>query len=127
MAIEPLQGHCPVCGAEELRRGFQGLIQCGNTLCERQDAIHSLLTDPELGNHLIRVTKRVRHSEAGATEILDWTIRHPLSERLNDDLFACEMGLYVHAMWDGGSPLTEGTHRVTDNDDGGWDVRLIEP
>lgn len=98
MASEPLQGRCPHCGAEELQRGFQGRIVCGNTLCERQDAVNSLLTDPQLTEHLIKVSKRHRPGSAEPqVEITDVTLRHPLVERLDDDLFTCELALYMEA------------------------------
>lgn len=127
MAIDPLQGRCPHCGAEELKRGFQGLIQCGNTLCEQQDAVHRLLTDPELNNHLVKVTTRNRVTSEGPVPLFDWTIRHPLVERLNDDLFVCEIGLYLSAVRDGGEILKGGLYRVFDGVNGGWYMELVSP
>lgn len=106
MAAEPLQGHCPQCGAEELYRGFAGKVRCGNTLCEAPDAAHRLLTDPELGHHLVKVTEAHR----GAQTVKGWTLRHPLVERLDDDLFTC--GLHLWLAQSGVDDLDPGVYRI---------------
>lgn len=129
MAAEPIQGRCPACGAEELHRGFQGRVVCGNTLCEQQDAVHDLLTDPELTEHLIKVTPSVRRFDSQGNpgpESTDWTLRHPLVERLDDALFGCELALYLNAMHQANEELAEGLHRVTVLDTGGWRFEQVK-
>lgn len=117
MATEPLQGRCPACGAEELYRGFQGRITCGNTLCENQSAIDTLLTDPELLGHLVEIIDQ--DGRRG------WTLRHPLIERLHDALFGCDLAAWLV---EDGPPfrLEPGVYRATAAEDGLWQYEPVD-
>jgi hypothetical protein len=100
VAIDSIAGHCPACGTDSLIRGFQGRIQCANTLCDERTAVDTLLTDPHLMDHLVRLTADT------------FTVRHPLIERLNDALFDCEVMLAIVPMIEDGDE-EPGTYRVT--------------
>jgi hypothetical protein len=82
-----LDARCPACGAEgSLYRGFQGRITCSTEECPDAGAVHNLLNDPHLMDHLVKVI------EQDGT-VPGWTIRHPLVERIHDRLFQCHYGM----------------------------------
>jgi hypothetical protein len=68
-----VQGFCPVCGSESLFLGAGGYVTCSRIDCPEPDAVSSLLDDRETA-HIVTFRE------------LDFTIRHPLRERLRDEL-----------------------------------------
>ncbi|MFF3848027.1 DUF6085 family protein [Streptomyces sp. NPDC002328] len=75
----PLAGHCPMgCGQTLQRRTPDGTVVCASDSCPRSDAVTTLLSDQET-EHV------VQFDEDG------FTIRHPLRERLDDDLMQCQL------------------------------------
>ena len=76
-----------------------GVIWCASLLCPRPGAAAEILADPEAG-HLASVT-------------LDgqFTIRHPLRERLDDALMTCR--LFAYLANGGWLPEATGRFRVT--------------
>jgi len=61
---------------EGLIIGEAGRLWCGNLLCPRPDAAARILEDDE-AEHLVTFTEH------------GFTIRHPLRERLDDELMRC--------------------------------------
>lgn len=75
-----VDGFCPECGEQTLVL-VGSRLQCVNEVCPKWDAAHALLQDREV-RHVVQV------GQAG------WTVRHPLVERIDDELMVC--GLHAH-------------------------------
>jgi Family of unknown function (DUF6085) len=73
-----IQGYCPACGEAKLQVSSQqgGVVYCNEPNCPKPDAAHKILQDQER-EHVLRL------DDDG------WTLKHPLRERLNSDLFDC--------------------------------------
>ena len=79
------------CG-EVLILGEAGQVQCTNPGCPRPLAVCELLADPE-AEHVVILTRT------------GFTIRHPLRERLDDELMRCPLHAYLAGGgWRPGSP-----------------------
>lgn len=77
-------GYCPACGqAKLLLHKVSGEVRCSNEECSRRDAVFQLLQDHEI-EHVVRVDGD------------GFTIRHPLRERIDGDLFGCGMLKELH-------------------------------
>ncbi|MFJ8348961.1 DUF6085 family protein [Streptomyces sp. NPDC094153] len=102
----PVAGHCPMgCGETLQRRTTDGAIVCASPACVRPDAVDELLRDRET-EHI------VQFDPAG------FTIRHPLRERLDDDLMRCALHRSIAELL--GPPNGEpGRYRAT-RGPGGW-------
>lgn len=81
-----VRGHCPACGAEKLHvvKGV-GLLHCLNPECTHQGAAQKILDDPEV-HHILEVLPDVETEQSGR-----WTLKHPLVERIDGDLFNCSL------------------------------------
>jgi hypothetical protein len=75
-----------------------GCVTCMSLRCPRPDAVTSLLDDPETA-HIVVLGDR------------DFTIRHPLRERLDDALMDCALHEYIAGL--DGPPAAPGRYRVT--------------
>ncbi len=96
-----LDARCPACGEYGvLYRGFQGRITCSGEKCPDAGAVHNLLNDPQIMEHLVRVTDH------------GWTIRHPLRERIGDALFACDLGNHLTGQRAKNPDLSPGVYRL---------------
>lgn len=76
--VRPVNGRCPGCGLETLRLGPDGAVRCASSRCYRPDAAALILADGE-PHHIVDLGRR------------SFTIRHPLIERIDDDLFTCTL------------------------------------
>lgn len=89
-------GFCPMgCGETLFVDG--GHIKCCNLQCPRDTAVDEILAEPETG-HLAKMTRR------------DFSLVHPLSERLDHQLLNCELNQYLTEL--GGPPVEPGFYRV---------------
>lgn len=94
-----IRGFCPMgCGQSlYLDEGFMRVV-CMSLECPRDTAVDEILADPETG-HLAKIGSR------------DFSLVHPLRERLDQDLLHCELNQYLTEL--GGPPVEPGRYRVT--------------
>lgn len=90
-------GFCPM-GCGETLFLSDGRVGCLSPQCPRDTAVDEILTDPETG-HLAKIRSR------------DFSLVHPLRERLGQELLRCELNQYLTEL--GGPPVKPGTYRVT--------------
>lgn len=108
-----IEGNCPMgCGptlqAEESRA--EGTVICMAMDCPEPLAAHRILADSE-SEHIVRF-------DGGG-----FTIRHPLRERLGDELMDC--GLYLYCISLPGPPGGRpGTFRISESD-GHWRMERL--
>lgn len=98
--IISVEGRCPQCGHEELKvNAANPKVYCHNPQCTRPDAVTRLLkeSDPD---HVLVVKEGF------------WTLKHPLRERLEGDLFGCEIANAVAAL-DGVEVEGDGRYHVS--------------
>ncbi|MFL6138820.1 MAG: DUF6085 family protein [Frankiaceae bacterium] len=90
-------GHCPMgCGAT-LFLGSGGYVTCSYIGCPEPDAVATLLADGE-PEHIV------------VLEATTFTVRHPLRERLRDELMECALHDWVASL--DGPPRQLGRYRV---------------
>jgi hypothetical protein len=95
--------------------GSGGYVTCSRASCPRPDATASILEDGEY-EHLVEI------GETG------FTVRHPLRERLDDQLLRCDLHARLAAA--AGPPHRPGRYRVYEMADADrpWSfVRLDDP
>lgn len=102
-----VQGFCPMGCGQTLYRSEAGRVWCDNVDCTDDAAVHRLLEDQET-EHIVRI------GTGG------FTIRHPLRERVNDELIRCT--LTEHIRWVGHDHMSPGDYRATHDKDAGWDL-----
>lgn len=98
-------GYCPGCGTQALQlRG--GKLLCEHRDCPTPDAAAKILSDPEI-EHIVVV------------EDASWNMKHPLRERINDELLDCAVARMLRGMFEFGPvPVPDpGTYRVTPSGD----------
>lgn len=100
-----VQGHCPACGGASLFLAEGGHVTCSRLECPRPTAVDELLADRET-DHIV------------VLEQTDFTVRHPLHERLDDALLTCDVHQRIRAL--DGPPRELGTYRVTVLPGGSW-------
>jgi hypothetical protein len=88
-------GFCPMGCGSTLILGEGGMVGCSSPGCPRPSAVTEILSDPETA-HVVAV-----HGDG-------WTAKHPLRERLGDDLLLCDLAA---AMLEG-VPSPPGRYRV---------------
>lgn len=92
-----VSGYCPMGCGPTLFLGSGGYVTCSLDVCPQPDAASEILADGE-AHHIVKI------SEA------EFTVRHPLRERLNDELMRCS--LHAWTADHGGPPKRIGTYRV---------------
>ncbi len=92
-----VQGYCPMGCGRTLFLADGGYVTCSYVHCPRRDAVADLLADTET-EHIVKF---------GETE---FTVRHPLRERLDDALMDCDLHSDIAAM--SGPPVRPGTYRA---------------
>lgn len=97
-------GYCPMGCGQTLFLGDEDAVTCSYLECPRRTAVDELLADRE--------TEHVVEFRPG-----DFIVRHPLRERLDDDLMTCE--LHAHIAGLAGPPVQPGRYRA-DGGDRGW-------
>lgn len=95
------------CG-ETLELDSSGKVRCSNKDCKKRYAVASIIADSET-EHIVRIEK---HS---------FSVQHPLRERLNGDLFNCQVHASLKAL--GGPPKPVGVYRLMSGD---WTWSLVE-
>lgn len=100
-----VQGHCPICGGTSLILAHGGHITCPRPECPRPTAVDELLADTE-ADHIVVLRAK------------DFSIRHPLRERLDDELLTCDVHARIRGM--NGPPRQPGTYRLTRLPAGSW-------
>lgn len=98
----PVFGYCPMGCGQTLKLLSNGFIVCETPDCPRAGAATEILADPET-EHIVELN------------LSDFTLRHPLQERLDDKLMNCRLHMYIANM--SGSEYPPGRYRVqkTDN------------
>jgi hypothetical protein len=94
-----VQGYCPWCGSKSLFLGSGGYITCSVGDCTNPSAASDILGDRET-EHVVVLGE------------VNFTIRHPLRERLDDALLSCD--LHSTLQDSDGPPKRPGTYRVRD-------------
>lgn len=100
-----IAGQCPMGCGRTLFIGAGGFVTCSHSRCTRPDAVARLLDEGE-SEHVVVLRKR------------DFTIRHPLRERLDGELEACDVHQRITQL--SGPPRVPGTYRVYVNGDESW-------
>jgi hypothetical protein len=90
-----VQGRCPACGSEALMLGEGGFVTCSRLDCPRPEAAALILADGDTA-HLVELRET------------DFTVRHPLCERLDDALLSCTLHQHLQLM----PPRRPGRYRV---------------
>ena len=103
----PVAGFCPACGGQ-LDVTSAGVIICRKHGCPDPAAAAKILADTER-EHIVVV------AEDGG-----WSCKHPLRERIGDELLGCELW---QQMADG-RPLPVGRYRVQVSEDG-WEWEAL--
>lgn len=93
-----VQGYCPMGCGRTLFLADGGYVTCSYVRCPRPDAVADILADRE-SEHIVVFS-------AG-----DFTIRHPLRERLGDSLMDCELHKVLEVL--AGPPVQPGRYRAT--------------
>lgn len=105
-----VSGYCPMGCGETLFAGAGGYITCSYIPCPRPDAVATLLGDAET-EHIVELRQR------------EFTVKHPMRERLDDALMACQLHAEIAAM--SGPPAKPGRYRVTGVSDG-WSWQDVQ-
>jgi hypothetical protein len=93
-------GWCPMgCGQTLGLFEDDGRVLCSDLTCPCPDGVHQILADRE-HEHRVRWD-----ADAG------FSIRHPLRERVGDELLACELHAYCEDL--DGPPVAPGLYRAT--------------
>lgn len=92
-----VQGFCPMGCGETLVVAGGGHVTCMSLRCPRPDVVSELLSDQE-SEHIVVFSET------------DFTVRHPLRERLDDALIDCELHKHIASM--AGPPVKPGTYRA---------------
>lgn len=92
-----IHGYCPACGSGTLFVGDGGHVTCSLAGCPEPDAADSILADPET-QHIVQIDET------------DFTVRHPLIERVAERLMDCDLHARLAAM--SGPPVRPGRYRV---------------
>ena len=90
-------GYCPMGCGQTLFLGSGGYVTCSLDVCPRPDAAADLLDDPE-AHHIVKLVDS------------RFTVRHPLRERLDDELMRCSLHEWLVGL--SGPPRRPGTYRV---------------
>jgi hypothetical protein len=93
---DKVQGRCPWCGGNSLFLGSGGYVTCSHSECDNPSGITDLL-DGET-EHIVVLRDN------------DFTIQHPMRERLAGELFECGLHGYLGNL--GGPPRVPGRYRV---------------
>lgn len=99
-----VHGNCVMGCGETLILAAGGHVTCCRISCPEPDAVSTLLEDAET-EHVVRFGPDA------------FTVRHPLRERLRDELMDCELGEHIADM--DGPPVQPGLYRARRRD-GGW-------
>lgn len=97
---EQVQGWCPMGCGKTLFLGSGGYVTCNWVKCPNPSAAADILDTSET-EHVVQLNE------------YDFDLQHPLRERLNGDLFACELHDYLRKL--DGPPRKPGRYQVSDD------------
>lgn len=98
-----IRGACPMgCGETLVRTRPDGAVICDSPSCPRPSSAHEILADEET-EHVVILRAH------------DFTLRHPLRERLDDALLNCDAHIQLSAA--AGPPQPPGTYRLSSDGD----------
>ena len=98
MTDDWIKGYCPMgCGPTLRRRTADDMIVCQHASCRRPTAVSEMISDRE-AEHVVQLTAE------------GFTVRHPLRERLDDDLVRCLLNEFLGALT--AQPVPDGRYRV---------------
>lgn len=106
-----VQGYCPMGCGETLFLAAEGYVTCGHLECPRPDAVADILDDREV-EHVVDIIET------------EFSIKHPLRERLDDALLDCHLHKDMAAM--SGPPAKPGRYRAL-LIDGVWKWHEVAP
>jgi hypothetical protein len=109
MSYQQIRGYCPACGGTSLFIAAGGHITCSRIDCTEPDAADRILDDRET-QHIVTLGEG------------DFTIRHPLIERVDDRLMECR--LHSDLVELSGPPRQPGRYRVYPKDNNGPSISL---
>jgi len=104
-----VNGHCPMGCGQTLAVGEGGYVTCTFWDCPKPTAVSDILGDSEI-EHIVKIG----HS--------DFTIQHPLCERLDFDLFQCPLAAYLANL--NGRPVPPGRYRAVKSN-GAWAFEAV--
>ena len=93
---QDVTGHCPM-GCGELLHLRHGTVTCKSAYCPRPDAAAEILADGEV-HHVVTLGE------------VDFTVRHPLRERLDDALLDCTVTSWLRGL--DAAPQQPGVYRL---------------
>lgn len=99
-----VRGYCPMGCGDTLFLGAGGYVTCSYINCPRPDAVADIIAECET-EHIVTVYRDT------------WSAKHPLRERLNNELLTCGIGDDLQSRK--GPPRRPGTYRVV-RDGNGW-------
>lgn len=105
MSDRTIAGHCPMGCGTTLFVGSGGYITCSFINCPRPDAVAVILAERET-EHIVQLK---RH---------DFSILHPLRERLDNELLRCDLHAYLVGL--DGPPRQPGRYCARKAIDGTW-------
>lgn len=97
-------GYCPMGCGRTLFLAAGGCVTCSFISCPRPTAVDDLLEDQE-SEHIVQFDPD------------EFTVRHPLRERLDDALMDCDLHHYIASL--PGPPVRPGRYRARQRE-GGW-------
>lgn len=103
MTTHLVQGYCPMgCGETLGMNEATGRIHCRELDCPMPLAVDTLLADAET-EHVVTLTEK------------GWSCKHPMRERVNDELLDCPFARYMSDGFSHHAARTypPGTYRVT--------------
>lgn len=80
-----VQGYCPMGCGETLEVNKRGAVSCGGGDCMDPHAVQEILNQSE-HRHILNI------------DTAGWTLKHPLAERVQDELFECPIGARMHVV-----------------------------
>jgi hypothetical protein len=106
-----VRGYCPMGCGETLFLGDGGHVTCSLIGCPRQGAVDELLSERDAG-HVVRIGEET------------FDVQHPLRERLEGGLFACELHAWLSSL--GGPPVPPGRYDAAPAPNGrSWRLRPL--
>jgi hypothetical protein len=106
-----VEGLCPMgCGKTLHVNTGNGVVHCIERRCPDPDAVTKLLGNEQSVHHVVNM-----RSDGG------FTMKHPLRERLEDELFECEL----HELLASAPPPLSGKYLVRGTMESGYDWEAI--
>jgi hypothetical protein len=98
-----VRGHCPMGCGETLFLALAGYVICSCTTCHNPSAVSLILHESEIF-HIVKI------EESG------FSIKHPIRERIGEDLFKCQLHEYLSGLDE--LPVVPGRYQVHGS---GWE------